>query len=189
MARPKSKDTEAYKKRQEIFWNNLFVFLLGLVQEKIGRPRNPLKDINFLARILHKDRLIATRWRDKITLPGSNSAYMEIIYRLLIYFNIPQFPLEGYHLYTIDCQAKFDKDIREAINLPKTVSDDILILREPLNYLVPKKLQSIIDDPLEQRLLNITAEEISVLSRIRFPEEFRTSSALYKTLLAYYRGL
>ncbi len=67
MARPKSKDTEAYKKRQEIFWNNLFVFLLGLVQEKIGRPRNPLKDINFLARILHKDRLIATRWRDKIT--------------------------------------------------------------------------------------------------------------------------
>ena len=33
MARPKSKDTEAYKKRQEIFWNNLFVFLLGLIQD------------------------------------------------------------------------------------------------------------------------------------------------------------
>ena len=189
MSRPKTKDTEAYKKKQEIFWNNLFVFLLGLIQEKIGKPRNPLKQVNLLASIFHKDRLIVTRWRDKTALPGSNSAYMEIVYRLLIYFNIPQFPLEGYHLYTIDCQAEFDKDIREAINLPKAVSDNILVLREPVNYLIPEKLQIIVNDPFEQKLLNINPEEISVLSRIRFPEDFKTSSALYRTLLAYYRGL
>lgn len=191
MSRPKVKDTPEYIEKQELFWHNLFEFFLGLIQEKMQRPRNPMRDTVILANILESGRMVVTRWRNKETMPVSDAAYMDIMYRLLVFFNIPQFPIEGYHLYTVDCEKEFGEEIRKAINLPldKDGLPSKMMVREVPQYLVPEKLRQLIEDPMEKRLLNITKNEIAVLSRIRFPKEFKITTDLYKMLLAFYRGL
>lgn len=191
MSRPKIKDTPEYIEKQELFWHNLFEFFLGLIQRKLHKPPDPQKDTAMLGKILDTSRMVVTRWRDKEHMPVSEVVYLDIVYRLLVYLNIPQFPIEAYHLYNVDCDLEFGDQIRKAINLPND-GEDILrksMVSEHPEFSIPEKLRQLVENQMEMRLLNITKEEISVLSRVRFPEDFRITSELYKYLLAYYRGL
>lgn len=191
MGRKIIKDTPEYIEKQEMFWHNMFEFFLGLIQRKLNHPINPKKDQATLAKILHRSRLSINRWCNKENIPGSEAVYMDIIHRLLIYFNVPQFPIQGHHLYSVDCEKEFGNKLRKAIYLSPEEDDiPLTIIDSKLQHdSIPEKLRQLIDNPMEKKLLNITDQEIEALSSIRFPDNFRVTVDLYKYLLAYYRGL
>lgn len=187
MPRPRVKNTSEYKVKQDIFTKNLFGFFLGLIQLKMNLKVDAKRDLYTLSRILKKNRLIVARWRNRENFPQNDVVFKDIAYRLLDYFNIPDFPISGDDLYLIDMEEVYGRELRKKLNLFDNNISEELAIREKRPVYMHSALKELRENPYEEVLMKLTDEEINLLSRVKFPKEFKITKELYRILLAYYR--
>jgi len=184
------KKTEEYKKRVELFRNNLN-YLFRLIQKKRG---DPTENISHKARVIGQTRDTLLNWLGRgqyDTFPSSATKLDLVMYRILAELGVANINIKGSCLYTINIREQYGSELEKAIDRAASLHvPPINRVSDPKVEFQTFNRQGLSEfqfDPIDQLILNPTEDEIKTLSAIQFPNNFPATKEVYKSLLLLYR--